>query len=91
MVHIITYDLHKPDRDYQDVKAAIESFGSACEVAESVWLVDTVSNVSAVRDALRDATVEEATIFVIRTSESWSSYAVNKPATEWLHDPGRRW
>lgn len=91
VVLLITYDLHKPQRDYADVEASIRSFGDAVHAEESVWLVDTLLSPSICRDALRDATDREATVFVTPLRPGWSSYALDRKITTWLKDPTRRW
>ena len=66
MILLITYDMHKPDRDYQGVIAKLKSFGSWAHDEESVWLVDTTLSPAQCRDALNSVTTE-ATYFRCQT------------------------
>jgi hypothetical protein len=86
-----TCDLHKPQRDYDDVEDQIVSFGGAVRAEESVWLVDTYMSPVSCRDALRDICQQEATIFVIRLRRGWASFGTAEEVANWLRDPGRTW
>lgn len=40
-VYLISYDLSKPEQDYEGLISAIEELDSAIRIQKSVWLVDT--------------------------------------------------
>lgn len=90
MLLLITYDLHKPDRDYKAVSAEIQSADSCVHVEESVWIVDTACTPKIWRDRLQGVT-DEATYIVIRLQENWSSWKVNTTVTDWLKSEERSW
>jgi hypothetical protein len=90
MVLLITYDLHKPERDYDDVTSEIKSFGSWAHPEESVWLVDTTLGPQDCRNRLKQVT-EDATYFIVWLQHNWSSYKLTSPVVKWLKDPGRSW
>jgi hypothetical protein len=90
MVLLITYDLHKPDRDYADVEAYIKGLGGWCHLEESVWLVDTQKSVASVRDGLKDVGTE-ATYFVERVTSDWASFSLGENQVSWLKSSDRRW
>ena len=90
MVLLITYDLHEPERDYEDVIAKIKSFGSRAHVEESVWLVDTALTAQQCRDAL-NAVTSKATYFAVRLAHSWASQNVAESVTNWLKSSERTW
>jgi len=90
LVFLITYDLHEPERDYEDVIAKIKSFGSRTHVEESVWLVDTALSAQQCRDAL-NAVTSEARCFVVRLAHNWASQNVAESVTNWLKSPARTW
>ena len=92
MIHLITYDLHKPERDYEAVIEKVKSFGTGgwAHDEKSVWLVDTTSSTAACRDGLL-AVTNEATFFVARLQPEWAAYGLPKDVAPWLNDARRRW
>lgn len=90
MVLLITYDLHEPDRDYEDVIATIKGFGSWAHPEESVWLVDTTLSPAQCRSALVEETTD-ATIFVVPVAQQWAAYDSPQRIVDWLNDGQRRW
>lgn len=47
MKYIIGYDLRKPDRDYENVKEALEQLG-AIKVLQSQWILDCSKDIDEV-------------------------------------------
>jgi hypothetical protein len=90
MVLLVAYDLHKPDRDYTDVENLIKSLGSWCHLEESVWLLDTTSTPSQVRDALQKVG-EDATYFTQRVTSNWASFNASSEKVKWLKSSSRSW
>jgi hypothetical protein len=90
MILLITYDLHTPERDYNDVISKIKSFGSWAHPEESVWLVDTTLQPADCRDRLKQMT-EEATYFIVGLRRDWSSWGLASAVANWLKDPRRSW
>jgi hypothetical protein len=89
MILLITYDLHKPDRDYPAVEKVIRA-ETSIHIEESVWLVDTVRSPADWRDRLKE-TASEATYFVVCLQKPWASSGMDKDAVAWLKDTSRRW
>jgi len=83
MILLITYDLHKPDRDYADVTATIKEAGTYLHLEESVWLVETSDDPAVWRDRLKN-TASEATYFVVRLRQNWAGWQLGKGVAGWL-------
>lgn len=91
LIHVVTYDLHKPERDYAAVEKIIQTAsGGYVRADESVWLVDTLKDPSEWRDWLK-AAAADATYFIAQLQQNWASSALPKEATTWLKDAARRW
>jgi hypothetical protein len=90
MLLLITYDLHKPERDYQAVFALIQRADSCVRVEESVWIVDTEDSPTVWRNQLKAVTTE-ATFFVIRLRKSWAGFKLHPAVAVWLESDERRW
>jgi len=90
MVLLITYDLHKPERDYEAVIARIKSFGSCVHDEESVWLADTTKTPEECREALKAVTTN-ATYFIVQLRQHWSAYKLSEGVANWLNAAERRW
>ena len=53
--HIITYDLRKPGRNYDDLYKRIKSYKSWARITESSWCVATTETSKQIRDHLNEA------------------------------------
>ena len=40
-IYLISYDLSKPEQDYEGLISAIEKFSAPLHIQKSVWLIDT--------------------------------------------------
>lgn len=65
--YIVTYDLRKPDRDYEKLYEAIKSYGTWAHVTESVWAVITARTAPQVRDHLLSFMDSNDRIFVVKS------------------------
>lgn len=61
---IITYDLRKPGRNYDDLYDAIRAYNIWAKIAESVWFISTQDTCAAVRDKLSKTVDANDIIFV---------------------------
>lgn len=85
-VYAISYDLHDPGQDYDDLHEAIKDFGAWWHHLESTWLVDTSSSTSDIRDELKDHLDSNDELLVTRLSGGWASWGISDSGNEWLHD-----
>jgi hypothetical protein len=91
MVHVITYDLRKPGRDYSDLYDAIKSYESWAHPLESVWFVDTQTAPGEVRDYLKQHIDSNDKLFVCRLVHHWASFNLSDKVIEWLKADSRTW
>lgn len=90
MILLITYDLHKPERDYLAVENVIKAENNWARIEESVWLVDTATPPERWQSNLQ-ATAPDAAYFVVRLQRDWVAFGINEEVTGWLNDARRRW
>ncbi|MEY2474040.1 MAG: hypothetical protein QOK28_3369 [Actinomycetota bacterium] len=88
---MVSYDLHNPHRDYEKVRAVLESADSWAHPQGSVWLVDTLLDTATWRDNLKRAGDANDEFLVIRLGHSWASSNMDDKVAAWLKDPSRRW
>lgn len=91
MVHIVTYDLHNPGRDYPKIEHALQSAGSWAHPQGSVWFLDTTLTPQQVVDRLRAAGDANDEYFVAQMRQNWWSFNMDANVVSWLKDPGRSW
>jgi CRISPR/Cas system-associated endoribonuclease Cas2 len=85
-VYAVTYDLHNPGQNYEDVKKTLKSFGGWWKYYGSFWLIHTDNhNASDIRDEVNKVIDTGDHVFVIRVANEWAAY-MNKDAYKWLHD-----
>lgn len=61
---IITYDLCKPDKNYDELYKYIKSLGSWVRVTESVWIVLSESSCEEIRNRINKITDSDDRVFV---------------------------
>lgn len=91
MVLSISYDLHNPGRDYEDVVSTIKSAPSWTHPQGSVWLIDTTLTPSAWVDKLKAAGDPNDEYFVTRLAHNWASFKMDSSSVAWLKNPSRSW
>ncbi|MFC7240534.1 hypothetical protein ACFQS4_20430 [Saliphagus sp. GCM10025317] len=85
-VYSINYDLHRPGQEYDELYEAIKDLGAWWHCLESVWLVDTSSSATDIRDELKQYLDSNDEILVIRLSGSWASRGLSDECSDWLYD-----
>ena len=91
MILLVTYDLHKPDRDYANVERLLKSAaGGWCHLEESVWVIDTNSSPQEWTKRLQ-AISTEATYFTVQLQKNWWSAGLSSDKLRWLKATGRSW
>ncbi|CAO1655005.1 hypothetical protein [Parasphingorhabdus sp. NYA22] len=88
-VLMITYDLNTPGQNYQAIYDYIKENYTWCKGMESVWLVDTTTLPSAIRDDLIAICDENDKIFVVKITKQWASLGYY--CADWLNDSARNW
>jgi len=77
---LISYDLHKPAKDYPDLYTAIQGLGEWAHPLESVWLVYTSMTTSQVNSAIAKIVDNDDSYFVMPVTQT----AVGRlPQTIW--------
>ena len=87
-VILVTYDLRKPDRNYQPLYDYLKKF-TYCWHVESVWMVDTTMTTAAIRDGIKAHIDQNDIIFVVRLQRDWASWRYD--CADWLNDSSRNW
>jgi len=84
--YAITYDLHQPEQDYDDLYDTIKGFGVWWHCLESFWLVDTDMDTDEMRDEVADVTGSNDDVLVFEASKPWHSWGLSEECEDWLHD-----
>jgi hypothetical protein len=83
--HLISYDLRRPERDYEKLSAAIKNLGPWCHCLESLWIVMTELSSLEVRDALLESIDTNDDLIVAELGGTWASYGLPKQRVDWLN------
>lgn len=84
MVHLITYDLHRPVQNYAGLHEEIKKLGSWWHHLESTWLVDTALTPQQVWERLASKVDKDDNVLVIRVTGSHSGW-LPQEAWNWLN------
>ena len=87
-VHIVTYDLRQPGRDYEPLLKAIRSY-THCHCLKSAFFIETGETVAQVRDNLTRFVDANDQLYVINMKQVWAATR-KEPCTDWLLQP-RSW
>lgn len=85
-VYSISYDLHDPGQDYEELHEEIKDFGAWWHHLESTWLVDTSSTASEIVDELSPHLDSNDELLVTRLSGSWASWGIDDSGNDWLRE-----
>jgi len=84
MVHVVTYDLHKPGRDYTPVHEYLKRF-DWWHCFESTWLVQTSKSAATIRDDLAGLIDSNDDVFVLTfETKGWASWGLSTNCNDWL-------
>ena len=82
---LISYDLRKPNRDYEDLYKAIKSVANGWwSCLESVWLIRSESTCAVIRDYLQQHIDASDKLLVIRVGADWATSGLDKDCNDWL-------
>lgn len=85
---LITYDLHRPGRNYPGLYEEIQALGPArWDCVESTWMVETdvVAKDAASRVHKAMDSNDELLVLDLKSS-AWWSYGLNDECAQWLKD-----
>ena len=84
---LISYDLLKPNKDYQKLHDYIKSFEKWAKPLESLWVVMTGKAYDKVRDELKQHVDENDKLLVVDiTGDSAAWFNLPEKVTRWLRD-----
>lgn len=92
MVYFVTYDLKKPDRDYDDLIKEIKSFGTWWHQTGSAWVIITSKTTAEVRDYLMQFIDSNDKLFVVQIQKNWAAVGFNEQEYSWMKSiPDASW
>ncbi len=91
MVLQLTYDLHNPGRDYDDVIKAIKTARSWAHPQGSVWLIDTDAAASDWVDKLKAAGDSNDEYLITCLTGNWAAWNTDADVISWLKSTDRNW
>ena len=80
---IVSYDLSKPNRDYDRIINAIDAYNSV-RITESCWLINTYNTAVGIRDYLKQFIDSDDKLAVIKLGDDWATVSINTEAKKWL-------
>ena len=86
MVYEISYDLHKPGRDYTSLYTAIKALGNWCHPLDSTWFVVSSLTTAEIRDRLGTYMDYSDSLIVAQMSGAAAWRGLSQQVTDWLKD-----
>lgn len=84
MVYCVSYDLRKPDRNYDDLLKELKSFGTWWHQTGSVWFIVTSKTTAEVRDYLMQFIDSNDKLFVIQLQKNWAAAGFSEQEYSWM-------
>ncbi len=84
MVYIVSYDLKKPDRNYEDLTNGLKSFGTWWHQTGSVWVIVTSKTTADVRDYLRQFMDANDKLFVVQLQKNGAAVGFSTDEYNWI-------
>jgi len=81
-MYLVTYDLHKPEKEYKPLIDALESYPDRLHVLASTWLLSTTGTAQQISDRLRPLMDRDDHILIIKVSNDYQG---------WLPDASNKW
>lgn len=82
--HLITYDLVKPGRDYEELFKAIKAFGAWCHPLESNWVIKSDLTTAQIRDRITPHMDKNDKLFVAQLSGEAAWIGLDTVVSDWL-------
>jgi len=82
---LITYDLHKPDRDYSPLYQLMAGWG-AIRLTESLWMANLRGPAAVIRDLVVQQVHPRDTVAVVQLQQGtdWATHVAKPAALAWL-------
>lgn len=81
-IHVVTYDLRSPGKDYEPLLKAIRSY-THCHCLKSAFFIDTSEGADTVRNKLMKLVDSNDQLYVIQMQGNWAATR-KEPCTDWL-------
>jgi CRISPR/Cas system-associated endoribonuclease Cas2 len=91
MILLVAYDLHNPNRDYDEVIKTIKTASSWAHAQESVWLIDTTQSPEYWVKKLVVAGDTDDKLFVIQLKKNAEWRNLSESVAQWINNSARSW
>tara|TARA_R110002049_G_scaffold7177_2_gene42609 strand:- start:1335 stop:1604 length:270 start_codon:yes stop_codon:yes gene_type:complete len=83
---LISYDLSKPGRNYEDLYDSIKNIGTWWHCLESVWIVETNLSCGEIRDQLSAYLDGNDKLAVLTLQGGWATSGLSQECNDWLRN-----
>lgn len=84
-VYAVTYDLHNPGQNYEDVDSLLKSLGGYMKHFDSFWLISTSDySASDIRNELNKVIDDNDKTLVLTITKGWASHNLEKDGVDWI-------
>ena len=84
MIYIVSYDLGQPQRDYEDLRKKIQSYGIWAKPLESLWLIKTNETASSIMEKLKTSIDKDDKLLIIEVKNHWSGLHLSDEVVKWM-------
>lgn len=82
--YLISYDLSKPGRNYDDLIEHLKSYGTYSHPLESVWVIVTTKTAAQVRDAAIEHMDANDKVLVVALTGEGAWRGLRSSTSDWL-------
>ncbi len=84
--YLVSYDLRKPGRNYDELYDELKSFANWAHPLESLWVVVSEQSSTQIRDRLWRWLDENDGLLVVKSSNSGAWIGLSQKVSEWLKE-----
>jgi hypothetical protein len=86
MIYLITYDLHKPGKDYTSLHNTIKTASTWWHYIESTWIIKTDLSVNEWSNRIRSVTDSNDNFLIVDISKQNRQGWLPKKAWDWIRE-----
>ena len=83
-VHMVTYDLHRPSQDYEDLIAELKKSRNWWHYLQSSWLIESDESPSNIWARIQSSVDKDDSVLIIRVTNPHAGWLPQK-AWDWIN------
>lgn len=88
-IYAVTYDLHKPEKDYSKLTSQLKSYSSYSHRFDSFWIIDTSKDIRKINEELKETIDGNDMLLITQLQNNWAGVNLFETTVDWLNNENR--